>query len=177
MNGPTVRLMGNVTRDVELQYGKTDGTPFVVMNVAVNQRRRDQEDITTYFRVTVWRHTAQYAARSVMRGTGIYAEGTLSARPYTRNDGSPDLALEVSANDFEIITRGAPAAAHWAEHRPNADRPAGTDTPQAPAAATVTASTPASAQEAPSPNTEPPPVDIDPPEEPEYYADFADEEA
>lgn len=127
MNAPQITLMGNATRKPELRYSQNDGTPFANISVATNRRRRNQDAETIYFNVTVYRHTAEYAARNVEPGTGIYAQGDFSIRPYTRTDGSSGVSYDVSARDFEIVTRGAPAAALWAQNRPaqtQADTPA-----------------------------------------------------
>ena len=132
MNGPIIRLIGNVTRKPELRHSQNDGTPFITIPVATNRRRNNQETDTTYFAVTLWRHDAEYAANNVDKGTGIYAEGHFSLSKYTRKDGTQATRCEVAATDFEIVTRGAPAASLWAQHRPQGaatpDQPQPADT-------------------------------------------------
>ena len=152
MNAPQITLMGNATRQPELRYSQNDGTPFANISVATNRRRRNQDAETIYFNVTVYRHTAEYAARNVEAGTGVYAQGDFSIRPYTRADGSSGVSYDVSARDFEIVTRGAPAAASWARNRP----------------AQTQADAPEPAQEYPH--------DEDFPEDDEYVPEFFDDE-
>ena len=194
MNGPTLRFMGNVSRKGELQYSNNDGTPFIVFGVACNTRRGTDEE-TIFFDVTVWRHTAEYAHQNVEVGTGVSVDGTFRIRPYTRNDGQPGVSYAVSAFDFEIVTRGAPAAHFWAKNRPPYQPDQATQRQAQPAAAATPATGPAPAQSAQAPaaaapaqpappadhNTddnqddEPPESLNDFDEESEYYPQFMDE--
>ena len=128
MNGPQSILFGNVTRDPELKYTANNGTPWVTLGVATNRTISPEETETLFWDVTLWRHTAEYAARNVRRGMGIYASGAFSLRTYTRSDGELVIVPCLNAFDFEVTTRGAPAAESWLEHRPARDG-ATTDTP------------------------------------------------
>lgn len=123
MNAPQVTIWGNVTRDPELRYTADNGTPWTTLRVATNTRRRNQEQETLFWDVTLWRHTAEYAVRNVRTGMGIYAQGDFSMRSYARDDGTLVTVPCISSSDFEIATRGAPAAESWLHNRPprNAD--------------------------------------------------------
>ena len=52
-----IHIIGNLGRDPELRY-TPQGTAVCQFSVATNERRRDkageQQDITTWFRVTCW---------------------------------------------------------------------------------------------------------------------------
>ena len=136
MNAPQVTLFGNVTRDPELRWTANNGTPWVTLGVATNRYISPDETETLFWDVTIWRHTAEYAARNIRTGMGIYASGAFSLRTYTRNDNTVVTVPCLNAFDLEVITRGAPAAESWLEHRPardNANAPA--DPPQARTAA------------------------------------------
>lgn len=116
MNGPQIKFHGNLTTPPVLRQTR-DGDPVTTLRVATNTRRRNQDPETTYFNVALFRHDAQYAFDNMDTGTGVYIEGQFSLRRYTRQDGTPDVSLEIIATDFEISTRGAAAAALWAKHR------------------------------------------------------------
>ena len=169
MNGALIKFLGNVTNKGELQYSNNDGTPNIILRVACNRfRGPDQPQDTTFFNVRLWRHTAQYAHENVEVGLGVMIEGILSIREYTRNDGKPGVSCKVSARDFEIVTRGAPAAHFWAKHRPRHDRPG---------------SEPDTEPESPrQPETPAPPAPAPPPQDhadlddPEYHPEFYDED-
>ena len=118
MNGVQATLIGNVTRDPELRWTANNGTPWVSLRVATNRRISGEEDETLFWDVTLWRHTAEYAARAIRTGMGVYAQGTFSLRSYTRDDGTVVTVPCLSATDFEIVTRGPAAAESWLENRP-----------------------------------------------------------
>lgn len=118
MNAPQAIIWGNVTRDPELRYTADNGTPWTTLRVATNTRRRNQEQETLFWEVTLWRHTAEYAVRNVRTGMGVYAQGDFSLRSYTRDDGTLVTVPCISSSDFEVATRGAPAAENWLQNRP-----------------------------------------------------------
>ena len=127
MNAPQVTIWGNVTHDPELRYTADNGTPWTTLRVATNTRRRNQQAETLFWDVTLWRHTAEYAVRNVRTGMAVYAQGAFSLRSYTRDDGTVVTIPCISSSDFEVATRGAPAAESWLQNRP--PRTADSDTP------------------------------------------------
>lgn len=136
MNAPQATIWGNVTRDPELRYTADNGTPWTTLRVATNTHRRNQEPETLFWDVTLWRHTAEYAARNVRTGMGVYAQGDFSLRSYTRDDGTLVTVPCISSSDFEIATRGAPAAENWLQNRPSRTSDGGNPTDAAQDAAT-----------------------------------------
>jgi single-strand DNA-binding protein len=100
-------LVGNLGRDPELRY-TPDGTPVCSFSLATNERRRDRatgenNDVTTWFRVTVWRRQAEVASQYLTRGKSIYIEGRLRVEEYTDRDGKMRHSLEVTATDMQFI--------------------------------------------------------------------------
>ena len=72
-------LVGNLGRDPELRY-TPQGTPVCSFSLATNERRRDKNtgdnnDITTWFRVTLWGRQAEIASQYLQRGRPVYIEG------------------------------------------------------------------------------------------------------
>jgi len=100
-------LVGNLGRDPELRY-TPDGTPVCSFSLATNERRRDRttgenNDVTTWFRVTLWRRQAEVAQQYLTRGKPVYIEGRLRVEEYTDRDGKTRHSLEVTATDMQFI--------------------------------------------------------------------------
>ena len=104
-------LVGNLGRDPELRY-TPDGTPVCNFSLATNERRRDPKtgennDVTTWFRVTLWRRQAEVASQYLSRGKPVYIEGRLRVEEYTDRDGKLRHTLEVTATDMQFIGSAA----------------------------------------------------------------------
>ncbi len=73
-------LVGNLGRDPELRY-TPQGTAVCSFTMASNERRRDksgeQQDVTTWFRVTVWGKQAETVSKYLTKGRSVYVEGRL----------------------------------------------------------------------------------------------------
>jgi len=96
-------LVGNLGRDPELRYN---------FSLATNERRRDPKtgennDVTTWFRVTLWRRQAEVASQYLSRGKPVYIEGRLRVEEYTDRDGKLRHTLEVTATDMQFIGSAA----------------------------------------------------------------------
>jgi single-strand DNA-binding protein len=130
-----ITIVGYLGRDPELRY-TPDGTPVCDFSVATTERRKDKsgetQDITTWFRVTVWRRQAELAGQYLAKGKQVYVEGRLVQREYQDRDGNTRFNLEVTASDVQFIgSRGE-------EGSPPRDEPITKPHPQHAAAAPVT---------------------------------------
>ena len=106
-----ITLVGNLGRDPELRY-TPQGTPVCSFSLATNERRKDRttgenNDITTWFRVTLWGRQAETASQYLQRGRPVYIEGRLRVEEWTDRDGKPRHTLEVHATDMQFIGGGA----------------------------------------------------------------------
>jgi single-strand DNA-binding protein len=106
-------LVGNLGRDPELRY-TPQGTPVCSFSLATNERRRDRatgenNDITTWFRVTLWGRQAETASQYLTKGRPVYIEGRLRVEEWTDRDGKPRHTLEVHATDMQFIGSGGRA--------------------------------------------------------------------
>jgi single-strand DNA-binding protein len=106
-------LVGNLGRDPELRY-TPQGTPVCSFSLATNERRRDRttgenNDITTWFRVTLWGRQAETASQYLTKGRPVYIEGRLRVEEWTDRDGKPRHTLEVHATDMQFIGGGGRA--------------------------------------------------------------------
>jgi single-strand DNA-binding protein len=126
-------LVGNLGRDPELRY-TTQGTAVCSFSMATNERRKDKtgefQDVTTWFRVTLWGRQAETASQYLVKGKSVYIEGRLRVDEYTDRDGKSRYSLEVNATDMQFIgSRGddASGASHRAsppDDRSHAERDA-----------------------------------------------------
>ncbi|MCS6805530.1 MAG: single-stranded DNA-binding protein [Acidobacteriota bacterium] len=101
-------LIGNLGRDPELRY-TPQGTAVCNFSVAVNERWQDsggnQQERTTWFRVTVWGKRAEIANQYLKKGSQVFVEGRLSVREYNDKSGAVRTSLDVNASDFQLLDR------------------------------------------------------------------------
>jgi single-strand DNA-binding protein len=101
-----ITLVGNLGRDPELRY-TPQGTPVCSFTLATNERRKDRagenQDVTTWFRVTLWGRQAETASQYLTKGRPIYIEGRLRVEEWTDKDGKQRHTLEVHATDMQFI--------------------------------------------------------------------------
>lgn len=100
-------LVGNLGRDPELRY-TPQGTPVCSFTMATNERRKnrdsgEQEDQTTWFKVTLWGRQAETASQYLTKGRPVYIEGRLRLEEWTDRDGKQRYTLEVNATDMQFI--------------------------------------------------------------------------
>src|ERR687894_216876 len=99
-------LVGNLGRDPELRY-TTQGTPVCSFTMATNERKKDKsgefQDITTWFRVSLWGRQAETASQYLSKGRPVYIEGRLRVEEWTDKDGRQRYTLEVHATDMQFI--------------------------------------------------------------------------
>ena len=106
MSFNTIIIVGNLGRDPELSY-TPQGTAVCKFSVATNERRRDkageQQDITTWFRVTAWGKQAENISKYLSKGRKVYLEGRLHVEEWTDREGKPRQSLEVNASEVQFI--------------------------------------------------------------------------
>lgn len=123
-----ITIVGNLGRDPELRY-TPQGTPVCSFTVATNERRKDRagemQDVTTWFRVTLWGRQAETASQYLTKGRPIYVEGRLRVEEWTDRDGRQRYTLEVHATDMQFIGggRGEEGAAPQPRAAAPADQP------------------------------------------------------
>lgn len=106
-----ITLIGNLGRDPEMRYTPT-GVPVTSFTVAVNRRWTgqdgQQQDKTTWFRVTAWRKLAENASQYLTKGSKVLVVGTVEdPQAYIDREGQPRASLEVTAQDIRFLsTRG-----------------------------------------------------------------------
>src|SRR5512134_614643 len=100
-------IIGNIGSDPEIRYSQ-NGAAYLRFSVASNYRVRDQagqwSDATEWVRVTVFGQRADSLSGLLKKGSRVYVDGRLEARPWTGQDGSVKAGLELTANDVEFMS-------------------------------------------------------------------------
>jgi single-strand DNA-binding protein len=142
-------IIGNLGRDPELRY-TPQGVAVCSFNVATNEKRRDKsgekQDITTWFKVTLWRERAETAAKYLTKGSTVYIEGRLKIEEWTDRDDNNRYTLDVQGTDMQFINTNNGGGAEYTG-----------EAHATPAPATAAAAAPAGT---PPPATTPPEDDI-----------------
>jgi single-strand DNA-binding protein len=108
-----VIIAGNLGRDPELRY-TPQGTPVVSFSVATNESWTDQsgeqQERTTWFRVTAWRRLAEICGQYLTKGRQVLVEGRMNPDPdtggprvWTGNDGTPRASYEITAMTVKFL--------------------------------------------------------------------------
>ena len=101
-----ITVVGNLGRDPELRY-TPQGAAVCSFSMATNEKRRDKsgelQDITTWFKITLWRNQAENAAKYLTKGSPVYIEGRLRIEDWTDRDGNNRYTLDVQATDMQFI--------------------------------------------------------------------------
>jgi single-strand DNA-binding protein len=107
-----ITIVGYLGRDPEIRY-TSQGTAICDFSVATTERRKDRagemQEITTWFRVSLFGRQAEVAQQYLTKGRQVYVEGTLSQREWTDKDGATRTGLEVRGSDIQFLT---PASDH-----------------------------------------------------------------
>ena len=100
-------LVGNLGRDPELRY-TPQGDAVCSFSMATNERKKDKsgefQDVTTWFKVTLWRRQAENALKYLSKGSPVYIEGRLQLEEWTDRDGKERYTLGVQATDMQFIS-------------------------------------------------------------------------
>jgi len=115
-----ITIVGYLGRDPELRY-TAQGTAVCKMSVATTERRRaangENEEHTTWFRVTVWGRQAELANEYLGKGRQVYLEGRLRLEEYADREGNPRISPEVTATDIQFLgQRGDTVAPQMDSH-------------------------------------------------------------
>lgn len=98
--------IGNLGRDPELRY-TPQGDAVCDFSIAVNDRKRDKsgefQDVTTWFKVTLWRKLAENASKYLTKGRSVYVEGRLQVEEWTDRDGKNRYTLTIQGSDIHFI--------------------------------------------------------------------------
>ena len=108
-------LVGNLGRDPELRY-TPQGKAVCSFSMATNEKRRDKagelQDVTTWFKITLWGNQAENASKYLSKGRPVYIEGRLRIEEWTDRDNNNRYTLDVQATDMQFISAGRDEAGY-----------------------------------------------------------------
>lgn len=109
MSFSKIIVIGNLGRDPELRY-TPQGDAVCDFSIAVNDRKRDKsgdfQDVTTWFRVTLWRKLAENASKYLTKGKQVYIEGRLQVEEWQDKDGNNRFTLNIQASEMQFLGGG-----------------------------------------------------------------------
>ena len=108
MFGNHAYIVGNVTRDPELRFAQ-NGTAICQFGLAVNDKRKDGEDVAHFFDVVAFRELAENAEESLTKGMRVVVVGQLQHRSWETDDGSKRSKVEILADEISPSLRWASA--------------------------------------------------------------------
>lgn len=107
-----IMIVGYLGRDPELRY-TPQGTPVCDFSIATTERRKDKQgdsqEITTWFRVSLFGRQAEVAAQYLTKGRQVYVEGQLTQREWTDKDGAARTSLDVRGTDIQFLSPASEA--------------------------------------------------------------------
>jgi len=92
-------ITGRMGSDPEMRY-INEGTPVVNFSVAHNWLYRD-ERLVKWIRASVWGELAEKANDTLQKGDLVKVSGTVTFRPWTRQDGTNAEEVELRVSGFE----------------------------------------------------------------------------
>src|SRR5262245_50800000 len=102
-----IMIVGYLGRDPEIRY-TPQGQAVCNFSIATTEKRKDNtgdaQEITTWFRVTLWGRQAEVANQYLAKGRQVYIEGRLRQNEYTDREGNRRTTLEVNATDIHFLS-------------------------------------------------------------------------
>lgn len=99
-------VVGNLGRDPELRY-TPQGSAVCSFSMATSEKKRDKagdlQDLTTWFKITLWGKQAELASKYLTKGSSAYIEGRLRIEEWTDKEGKIRTTLEVNGTDMQFI--------------------------------------------------------------------------
>jgi len=113
MNGNSVTVIGNVTRDPELRFtasGQATASFGLAVNRVWNDRQtNEKKEAVSFFDVVCWQQMAENASESLAKGARIIVTGRLEQRSWETPEGEKRSKIEIVADEIGPSLRWATA--------------------------------------------------------------------
>lgn len=101
-------IVGNVGSEPEMKYTPS-GIPVTTFSLASNKKWKSadgqQQEKTTWWRVSVWRQQAETVSQYVTKGMKVLVEAEdIEARAFTDKQGNQRASLEITANAVRFLS-------------------------------------------------------------------------
>ncbi len=125
MNGNSVTVVGNITRDPELRFtasGQATASFGLAVNRVWNDRQtNERKEAVSFFDVVCWREMAENASESLSKGARVLVTGRLEQRSWETPDGEKRSKIEIVADEIGPSLRWATAEIRKNDRRGPAD--------------------------------------------------------
>src|SRR2546423_9437584 len=102
-----IMLIGNLGRDPEMSY-TPNGVAVTKFTMAVNRVTKaptgEKQDETEWFNIVARRDLAERCNNYLRKGNKVFIEGRIQTRKYTDRNGVERTAVDVIANEMEMLT-------------------------------------------------------------------------
>lgn len=104
-----VFLMGNLTKDLDIKYGK-NGQPVTNLRLAVNRtyttQSGEKKEEVCYVTIVVWGKQAESCHTYLKKGSSVFVEGRLQLRSWDDTEtGQKKSILEVVADRVQFLDK------------------------------------------------------------------------
>lgn len=102
-----IMLIGHLGKDPDFNV-TPDGIPVAKFSLAVSRfgsknSSGERTKETDWFNIVAWRQLAEICEKYLHKGSKVYIEGRLSVRKYTDKEGIQRTAVDVIANDMQML--------------------------------------------------------------------------
>lgn len=104
-----IHIAGNLGADPEVRF-TSSGKKVTTMKVATRSRRgKNGEDITIWWRVTIWGEQFDKMVSFLKKGSGVMVYGDVhKPEIFTDREGKPQVSLDITAVHLEFSPFGKP---------------------------------------------------------------------
>ncbi len=103
MNGNSVTVVGNITRDPELRFtasGQATASFGLAVNRVWNDRQtNEKKEAVSFFDIVCWREMAENASESLSKGARVLVTGRLEQRSWETPEGEKRTVVEMQADE------------------------------------------------------------------------------
>lgn len=103
-----IQIIGNVGADPEVRCLE-NGQKVASFRVATSERYKGRDgetkEETTWHSVNAWNKSADFVEKFITKGAQVYVEGRLKSRTYQKKDGTDAVAVEIAADNVQILGR------------------------------------------------------------------------
>lgn len=96
-------IVGNLGKDAEINYMPQSGDPVISFSICSNEYSRTGEK-QNWYNVSLF-GSSEKILEHLTKGTGLFLKGRLNAKPWTGDDGTPRVNLNVYTNRVEFTGR------------------------------------------------------------------------
>ena len=105
MSFQQLTLIGNVGQDPEMRYTQS-GDAVTGFSVAHSYKKQDGSEVTTWFRCSAWRKSAEVVHNYVHKGDEVMVLGQVSLSTYQKNDGQFGARIDVQVDRVTLLRNG-----------------------------------------------------------------------